>query len=202
MSKRALMAEVEEEVKACRKCGLWAHRKNPVVGSGSLDAPVMFIGEAPGYWEDVQGKPFVGAAGRLLDQLLSSINLSRSEVYIGNLLKCRPPKNRDPQPKEIEACTPYLNRQIKIIKPRIIVTLGRHSTAYVLSKIGLRAAGITRLHGRVYEAKLFGLPVVVIPMYHPAAALYKAALKKEMERDFQILKRELLDREFLKVGQP
>jgi len=200
MSKEELMSEVEEEVKACRKCGLWMLRKNPVSGSGNLNAVVMFIGEAPGYWEDVKGKPFVGAAGRLLDELLSGIGLYRSEVFIGNLLKCRPPKNRDPRLSEIKACTPYLDRQIKIIKPRVIVTLGRHSTAYILSKIGLKASGITALHGRVYEAKLFGMPVVIIPMYHPAAALYNVALKKEMEGDFQTLKRELLRRELLKAG--
>lgn len=201
MSKEELMGEVEREVRACRKCGLWTLRKNPVVGSGSLDAVVMFIGEAPGYWEDIQGKPFVGAAGKLLDKLLLGIGLSRSEVYIGNLLKCRPPKNRDPKLSEVEACTPYLDRQIGVIRPRIIVTLGRHSTAYILSKMGLRAAGISGLHGGVYEAKLLGLHVVVIPMYHPAAALYNVRLKEEMERDFQVLRRELLKRGFLKADQ-
>lgn len=199
-SKKELMSEIIDEIKACRNCGLWMLRKNPVSGNGNLDAVVMFIGEAPGYWEDMKGEPFVGAAGKLLDELLSSIDLSRKEVFIGNLLKCRPPKNRDPQSNEIRACTPYLDRQIKIIRPGIIVTLGRHSTAYILSKAGLKVSGITKLHGRIYETKLFGIPVVVIPMYHPAAALYNAALKKEMESDFQILKRELQRRELLKAG--
>jgi uracil-DNA glycosylase family 4 len=192
MSKQDHLKTIETEVKACRKCGLWKSRKNPVAGEGNPHAAVMFIGEAPGYWEDVRGRPFVGAAGKLLDEMLSRIGLSRSEVYIGNILKCRPPENRDPLPIEVKACTPFLDRQIQIIEPRLIVTLGRHSTSYILSKAGFKdVEGITRLRGRVYRADVLGLRVSVIPMYHPAAALYSAKYRGGLEGDFQLLGVEL-----------
>ena len=185
------MEEVATEVMACRKCGLWKKRKNPVPGEGDLDADILFIGEAPGYWEDVKGKPFVGSAGEILDELLSKIGLFRNKVYIANILKCRPPENRDPSVSEIKDCVPYLDQQIKIIRPKIIVTLGRHSTSYILSKCGLEAEGITKLHGKKYEVELLGLRVLVIPMYHPAAALYNPKYRSALERDFQLLRREL-----------
>lgn len=195
MSKQELMKEVASEVMACRKCGLWKKRKNPVLGEENLNADVMFIGEAPGYWEDVKGKPFVGAAGEILDEMLSRIGLSREQVYIANVLKCRPPENRDPSASEVETCAPYLDRQIRIIKPKIIVTLGRHSTSYVLSKCGLEANGISKLHGKKYNVELLGLRVLVIPMYHPAAVLYNPKYREDLERDFQLLGGELERRE-------
>jgi len=142
-------------------------------------------------WEDLKGEPFVGAAGEILDEMLSKIGLSRDRGYIGNVLKCRPPENRDPTASEIKACVPYLDRQIRIIKPKIIVTLGRHSTSYILSKCGLEAGGITKLHGRRYEVELLGFRVLVIPMYHPAAVLYNPKYRKDLEGDFQLLGREL-----------
>ena len=185
------MEEVAAEIMACRKCPLWKKRKKPVPGEGNINANVMFIGEAPGYWEDVKGKPFVGSAGEILDEMLSKIGLSRNKVYIANILKCRPPENRDPSASEIKACVPYLNQQIRIVKPKIIVTLGRHSTSYILSKCGVEAAGITRLHGRKYEAELLGFKVLLIPMYHPAAVLYNPKFKRALESDFQLLRREL-----------
>ena len=191
MSKQELMEEVATEVTACRKCGLWKKRKNPVPGEGDRSADVMFIGEAPGYWEDLKGEPFVGSAGEILDEMLSKIGLSRDRVYIGNVLKCRPPENRDPSASEIKTCVPYLDQQIRIIKPKIIVTLGRHSTSYILSKCGLEAGGITKLHGRKYEVELLGFQVLVIPMYHPAAVLYNPKYRRNLERDFQLLGREL-----------
>jgi len=191
MSKEDLMGGVKAEVEACQKCDLWRRRRNPVPGEGSLNAVVMFIGEAPGYWEDVKGRPFVGAAGKLLDGMLEEIGLSRGDVYIGNIVKCRPPENRDPQPGEVQACTPYLDRQIRIIQPKIIVTLGRHSTAYVLSKAGFEARGITGVRGRVYEGRLLSLGVRIIPTYHPAAALYNPKYRDSLEEDFQVIKREL-----------
>jgi len=192
MSKQDHLKTIEAEVKACRKCVLWKSRKNPVAGEGNPNAAVMFIGEAPGYWEDVRGRPFVGAAGKLLDEMLSRIGLSRSEVYIANILKCRPPENRDPLPIEVKACTPFLNRQIQIIKPRLIVTLGRHSTSYILSKAGFKdVEGITKLRGKVYAADVLGLRVSVIPTYHPAAALYSAKYRGGLEGDFQLLGVEL-----------
>jgi uracil-DNA glycosylase family 4 len=192
MSKQDHLKTIEGEVKACRKCDLWKSRKNPVAGEGKSDAAVMFIGEAPGYWEDVRGRPFVGAAGKLLDEMLLGIGLSRSEVYIANILKCRPPDNRDPLPFEVEACTPFLDRQIQIIEPRLIVPLGRHSTSYILSKAGLKEVeGITRLRGKVYAVDVLGLRVFVIPTYHPAAALYNAKYRDGLEGDFQLLGLEL-----------
>ncbi|MFQ6087130.1 MAG: uracil-DNA glycosylase family protein, partial [Candidatus Bathyarchaeia archaeon] len=148
-----------------------------------------FVGEAPGYWEDVKGRPFVGAAGKVLDTLLAEINLSRGMVYITNVVKCRPPENRDPSPIEVETCTPYLNLQIKTIQPEIIVTLGRHSTSYILSKAGYReAVGITKLRGKVYSVKLLGLSVSVLPTFHPAAVLHNPKYKDALERDFHFLK--------------
>jgi len=134
MSKRELMDELIAEIKVCRKCRLWSSAKSPVPGEGSLDALLMFIGEAPGYWEDIEGHPFVGAAGKLLDKLLTSIGLKRNEVFMGNIVNHRPPGNRDPRMDEIESCGPYLDRQIQIIRPGIIVTLGRYSAKYVLSQ--------------------------------------------------------------------
>jgi len=185
------MEAVEIEVKACRKCELWRQRKNAVPGEGNLDTAVMLIGEAPGYWEDVKGRPFVGAAGKLLDEMLSRIGFSRDKVYIANVIKCRPPENRDPLPSEIKTCTPYLDRQIRIIEPRFIVTLGRHAAFYILSKVGFETGSITEIHGRVYEANLLGFKVFIIPMYHPAAVLYNAKYKDELSRDFQLLRLEL-----------
>lgn len=192
MFKQDHLKAIEGEVKACRKCDLWKSRKNPVAGEGNSDAAVLFIGEAPGYWEDVRGRPFVGSAGKLFDDMLSSIRLSRSGVYIANILKCRPPENRDPLPVEVKTCTAFLNRQIQVIEPRLIVTLGRHSTSYILSKAGFKdAEGITKLRGKVYQVNLFGLRISVIPMYHPAAALYRAKYKDGLEADFQLLGLEL-----------
>ncbi len=189
MSKKECMEAIANEVKPCRKCELWETRRNAVPGEGSLDASVLFVGEAPGYWEDVKGRPFVGAAGKLLDTLLAEINLSRSMVYITNVVKCRPPENRAPLPVEVETCTPYLNRQIKVIQPEIIVTLGRHAASYILSKAGLKeAVGITKLRGKVYYVKLFGLSVSVLPTFHPAAVLHNPKYKDGLERDFQLLK--------------
>jgi len=189
MSKKEFMEAIANEVKACRKCGLWRTRRNAVPGEGSLDASILFVGEAPGYLEDVKGRPFVGAAGKLLDTLLAEINLSRGLVYITNVVKCRPPENRDPLSLEVKTCTPYLNRQIRIIQPKIIVTLGRHATSYVLSEAGLKeAVGITKLRGKLYSVKPFGLSVSVLPTFHPAAVLHNPKYKDALERDFQFLK--------------
>lgn len=191
MFKQDSMRAVVAEVIGCRGCELWKHRRNPVPGEGNVNAAVMFVGEAPGYWEDVKGRPFVGAAGKLLDELLSEIGLSRGDIYIANILKCRPPENRDPSSDEVAACTPFLNRQIQIIGPRFIVTLGRHATSYILSEAGFPVEGITKLHGRTFTTKLLGLQLVVIPTFHPAAALYNVKYKRGLEDDFQIVKLEL-----------
>ncbi|CAB49606.1 Thermostable uracil-DNA glycosylase [Pyrococcus abyssi GE5] len=187
-SKEELMKKLEEKIRNCKKCPLWQLRTNPVPGDGSYDAKVMFVGEAPGYWEDQQGLPFVGKAGKVLDELLKGIGLNRREVYITNIVKCRPPNNRDPTEEEIKACAPYLDAQIDIIRPRIIVTLGRFSMGYILRKYGFQVEPISKIHGKVFEARtLFG-KVYIVPMYHPAVALYRPQLRKELEEDFRKLK--------------
>lgn len=191
MSKQELMDDVAAEIQDCRKCRLSRHAKNPVPGEGNPDAALMLIGEAPGYQEDIKGRPFVGRAGKILDALLSGIGLAREEAYISNIVKHRPPENRDPMQDEVEACSPYLDRQIRIIKPEIIVTLGRHSTRYLLSKVNVESEGITGVRGRVYEERLFDLPVRIMPTYHPAAALYNPKYRSILEEDFRKVKAEL-----------
>ncbi|MGQ9538304.1 MAG: type-4 uracil-DNA glycosylase [Candidatus Bathycorpusculaceae bacterium] len=188
MSRETVLEAIASEVMACNKCGLWRTRKNAVPGEGSPHTKIMFVGEAPGYWEDVKGRPFVGAAGKFLDTLLAEMGISRSEVFIGNVLKCRPPGNREPTSAEIEACTPYLDRQITAIKPRLIVTLGNYSTAYIFSKAGLPFKGITEARGKFYQTKILGLAVTVFPTFHPAAGLYSAKYKQLLLEDFRLLK--------------
>ncbi len=178
------LAELREEM--IRKgdcCGLASARKHLVFGSGSETADLMFVGEAPGKTEDEMGVPFVGAAGKLLDRLLARIGLKRDQVYIANVLKCRPPNNRDPLPSEIETCKPYLMRQIEIIRPKVIATLGNHATKLILGT----NVGITKLHGK----KVARPGHVVFPLYHPAAALYTPAYVEALEHDFDTLKKVL-----------
>ncbi len=169
------LAKVEQEVRACPLCDLSRTRKRAVPGEGPIDAEVFFIGEGPGFNEDQQGRPFVGPAGRLLNELLASIGLDRSKVYITNVVKCRPPDNRDPMPQEITACAPYLERQLAAIKPKVVVTLGRYSMAKFFA-----GASITKIHG---QPKRIG-HTFYFPMLHPAAALrqesYMAAVKADM----------------------
>ncbi|MET1101948.1 MAG: type-4 uracil-DNA glycosylase [Pyrodictiaceae archaeon] len=174
-----------EEIRNCRKCPLHKHRKNPVPGEGPINASIILIGEAPGKFEDESGRPFVGAAGNLLTKLLELAGLKRSEVYITNIVKCRPPGNRDPTDEEINACTPYLWRQIRIIKPKLIITLGRHAGRVVFKKAGLHWRGITVHRGQVYDASIEGIKVKIVPTYHPAAALYKPPLREILEKDFR-----------------
>ncbi len=190
MSKEKQLEELRRIVLECRKCKLWQYRRNVVFGEGSPYTSVMFIGEAPGEKEDLSGRPFVGSAGKLLTQLINSIGLRREDVYITNVLKCRPPGNRDPEPDEIEACRPYLEKQIEIIQPEIIVTLGRYSTKFILEAAGHSPQPISKVRGIVMRLKLRFLPreVIVLPMYHPAAALYNPRVRKYLEEDFRKLK--------------
>ena len=194
LSKEELLDAIVAEIIVCGKCELWKTRKNAVPGEGSPNSQIMFIGEAPGYWEDIKGKPFVGAAGKFLDTLLSEIGFSRQTVFIGNILKCRPPKNREPLPDEIQKCTPYLNSQIQIIQPKIIVTLGNYSTAYIFSKVMLPFSGITQAHGKFYKASILGMQVTIFPTFHPAASLYSTRYKEQLIRDFRTLKHELKEK--------
>lgn len=161
----------------------------PVIGEGSHYAKIMFIGEAPGKTEAETGRPFAGAAGRILDLLLSSAGIKRGDVYITNVVKDRPPNNRDPFPEEILLYGSFLDRQIETIKPRVIATLGRHSMKYIADKFGLPdLRSISKVHGMVCEASVSYGNIKIIPFYHPAAALYNPELKFELEHDFKILK--------------
>jgi len=198
LPKKELLDAVASEVIVCTKCLLWKTRKNAVPGEGNPETQVMLIGEAPGYWEDVKGRPFVGAAGNFLSALLSEVSLSREGVFICNVLKCRPPKNREPQPNEIETCTLYLDRQINAIKPRFIATLGNYSTAYIFSKANLPFNSITQVHGKFYNASILNMQATIFPTFHPAAALYSAKYKEQLINDFQLVKSELLRRGIIK----
>jgi len=191
------MEKIAEEVRVCVKCPLWKGRKNAVPGEGYLEASVVFVGEAPGYWEDVKGLPFVGTAGKVLDGLFKKIGLPRESVFITNVVKCRPPENRAPKQLEIATCTSlYLDRQISLIQPKIIATLGRHSTDYVLSKAGFEKVGsITEFRGKVYYVKFLRLNMLAVPMYHPASVLHNPKYRGELERDFQLLKTVLQKRQ-------
>ena len=178
-----------QAVAGCTRCRLAQGRTQVVFGSGSAHADLMFVGEAPGFHEDRQGVPFVGQAGKLLEQLLAGIGLSRQEVYIANVLKCRPPGNRDPQPDEIEACESHLFRQIELIKPTVVATLGNFATKLLSG----RPLGITRVHGQEQQTTIGSRSVLLYPLYHPAAALYTPAMLKVLESDFARLP-ELLGR--------
>ncbi len=174
MSKAATLDELCKEIRTCQLCRLAKGRTLAVPGEGAPNARIMFVGEAPGFHEDQQGRPFVGAAGQFLEKLLASINLSRRDVYICNVIKCRPPENRDPQPDELAACRPYLDRQIALIKPKLIVTLGRFSMELAFSGVS-----ISRVHG---IPKKVG-DIVYFPMFHPAAALHQPKFRSAIEAD-------------------
>jgi uracil-DNA glycosylase family 4 len=178
-ARRVELARSAEEWSDCRDCRLSEGRTMVVVGDGNPDADLMFVGEAPGFHEDKKGIPFVGQAGGLLDELLALISLTRADCYVANVIKCRPPGNRDPQPDEIEACEGKLYRQIAIVQPRVIATLGNFSTRLLSG----RQHGVSRVHGQARRTTLAGLQVVLYPLYHPAAALYNPRLRPELESD-------------------
>jgi uracil-DNA glycosylase len=172
------MAEVEDQIRGCTLCDLSRTRTHAVPGQGNWTADIMFIGEAPGFHEDRNGEPFVGASGKFLNEMLDSIGLDRSTVYITNVVKCRPPGNRDPLPDEIAACSIYIDRQIELVNPKVVVTLGRFSMSRWFPK-----ERISRIHG---QPKRFG-DITVVPMYHPAAALHQGSLRKTIEADMKKL---------------
>jgi uracil-DNA glycosylase len=174
------LATFASQVAGCTKCRLAETRTQVVFGVGDPDADLMFVGEAPGFHEDKQGYPFVGQAGKLLDGLLAGIGLERAQVYVANVLKCRPPGNRDPMPDEIEACEGHLFRQIALVQPRVIATLGNFATKLLSGK----QLGITRVHGTEQTATLGGIQVTLYPLYHPAAALYTPAMLNVLREDF------------------
>ncbi len=181
------LERVAEEVRACRRCPLHAHRTNAVPGEGNPCARVMLIGEAPGYNEDLHGRPFVGAAGNLLNEMLKLAGLSREAVFITNVVKCRPPGNREPSEEEKEACKPFLIRQLRAIKPEIVVCLGRHSAGVVFGMAGAKFSSIMSARGTVRLLRVAGLEVKCLPTLHPAAALYNPRLRGLIEADFRLL---------------
>lgn len=180
-----VLKEIANEVTNCTLCELHHSRKLAVPGEGPEDSEIMFIGEGPGFHENEQGRPFVGAAGKFLEELLSKIGMSREEVFITNVVKCRPPGNRDPQPEEIETCTKtYLERQIQAIDPKVIVTLGRFSMNLMIPNVK-----ISDVHGQPVHVK----GRLVVPMYHPAAALHQGSLRPVIEKDFSQLPQMIAD---------
>lgn len=189
--------ELRREIEACQGCPLHATRTQAVPGEGDLAADLMFVGEAPGYHEDQQGRPFVGQAGKLLGELLAAINLTREQVFIANVLKSRPPNNRDPQPDEISACRPFLYRQIELIRPKVICTLGNHATKLLSGN----PAGITRVHGKPQAVEMAGVTLWLYPIFHPAAALYTRSMLTTLQDDFARLP-ELLAQPRPTLGSP
>ena len=180
VERAAALREYAEQTASCTKCALSEGRTQVVFGAGSPHADLMFVGEAPGFHEDQQGVPFVGQAGKLLDKLLAGIGLTRADVFVVNVLKCRPPGNRDPLQEEIASCEPHLFRQIELIEPKLVATLGNFATKLLSG----RPAGITRVHGQEQEVTLGARTVQLYPLYHPAAALYTRAMLKVLEADF------------------
>jgi uracil-DNA glycosylase family 4 len=187
------LTDLYAAIAACEECALAKGRSNTVPGEGPEHAEIMLIGEAPGFHENRLGRPFVGAAGKFLEELLDSIGMKRTDVYICNVVKCRPPNNREPLPNEIEACRPYLDRQIALIKPRLIVTLGRYSMAKFLPK-----ASISRVHGLATRVGEF----IVLPMFHPAAALHQPKYRADIEQDIRQIPRALAENSEMTETQP
>jgi len=186
------MRQIKDEVVALSKSPLYEFRiksKNlPVIGEGSHFAKIMFIGEAPGRNEAKTGRPFCGAAGKILDELLASVGIKREDIYITNIVKDRPPENRDPSPSEIEIYGPFLDRQIEIIQPKIIATLGRYAMGYIMPKFGLEFELISRNHGKTFDGQTSYGSIKVVPLYHPAVAVYNSHTLDSLKKDFQVLK--------------
>ncbi|MDG6218353.1 MAG: uracil-DNA glycosylase [Candidatus Thermoplasmatota archaeon] len=172
MQKSHQMEKLSKEITNCKQCELWKTRTHPVIGEGSLNAKLFFIGEAPGFNEDKQGRPFVGRAGKILDDLIESVGLKREEVYIANILKCRPPNNRNPFASEIQACSAFLKTQLQLIDPSIIIPMGSFATEYVFNTFNLPFTKISELHGKMYSTKTLYNTKTILPMYHPAVATY------------------------------
>ncbi len=182
ISRASSIVEIEELVSKCERCSLYQTKTKDVVGVGNKNAEIMFIGEAPGKKEDLEGEPFIGAAGKFLNEMLAGINLKREDIYIANVLKHRPPANRDPLPDEAEACWPYLRRQIELINPKIIVFLGRHAMNRFFPELKISEA-----HGNAFRSEKWGRYQVFLALYHPAAALYNGGMRETLIKDFNKL---------------
>ena len=195
MSKTDLMKKIKDEVMALSSSPLYRYRAEnnyfPVIGEGSHDACIMFVGEAPGRNEAKTGKPFCGAAGKILDELLESVGVDRKTVYVTNIVKDRPPENRDPSPDEIESYGPFLDRQIEIIQPKVIATLGRYAMGYIMKKfdLDLELEPIGQAHGKAYKAEASYGPINIVPLYHPCVAVYNRKTLDTLKKDFEILKK-------------
>lgn len=185
MSKDEEMQKIKRLIDSCQKCSLWETRSHAVTGEGSCSADIMFIGEAPGYNEDKQGRPFVGRAGKVLDEMLASVDLDRNDVFIANILKCRPPNNRNPRKVEIENCTEYLDRQIEIIQPMILVPLGNFACTYIFEKFSISPKKISDVHGKVFQKTTLLGSLYIIPFFHPAVATYNPSKKTVLIQDMQ-----------------
>jgi len=180
------LKKLEKDIWFCKKCVLCKKRINPVIGQGSFKAKIMFVGEAPGAKEDATGIPFCGRSGKFLDELLKSAKIDREKVYICNIIKCRPPLNRDPKDKEIKACSDYIKKQVEIVSPKVICPLGRYSMNFIMEMFGFSEDidVISKVHGKIFKGKN-----TVIPFYHPAVAIYNPNMKKVLRKDFKILKK-------------
>jgi DNA polymerase len=185
--------KIKQQVERCKKCNLSKTRIKAVAGEGSFLTKIIFIGEAPGKNEDHQGRPFVGRAGKLLDELLQFIGLERKQIFITNILKCRPPKNRNPLKNEIKMCTYFLDEQIELIKPKIIVSLGNYASTYLLNKYNIAEEKIGDVHGKVFCLDEHSFKTILIPIYHPAAAVYNPNLKEILKQDFKSIDEALLN---------
>lgn len=185
-SKQAELENLRERVQRCRRCELWNTRRKTVFGEGPADARIMLVGLGPGRQEDLQGKPFVGAAGKFLDKLLEEAGLRRNRLYVTNVMKCYLPDNRVSE-DQVKACSPYLDQQIEIIQPELIVALGNLAASYLLGKLGLKPEPMERMHGKIYEAATLTLTLRVVPMYHPASALRNPGLRERLIEDWREL---------------
>lgn len=195
MAKYDEMKKIRDELLAFKTSPLYEYRTSnsyfPVVGEGNHDANILFVGEAPGKNEALKARPFCGAAGKFLDELISSIGLKREDVYITNIVKDRPPENRDPTQEEIEVYAPFLDRQIEVIQPKVIATLGRYSMNYIMKKfdLDLELEPISKIHGKEFDANASFGPLKIVTFYHPAAALYNGGMRDTLKKDFEILKK-------------
>jgi uracil-DNA glycosylase family 4 len=192
LRKEERLEEIARQIRLCRRCGLCDGRLNAVPGEGDPESPVVFVGEAPGREEDEQGRPFVGFAGKLLDRLLEEAGLRREDVYIANILKCRPPGNRRPKSDEMRKCAQHLDAQLEVISPMIVAPMGNSAVVQMMKKYGLKRERIGRVHGEVLPVEASWGSVCLFPLYHPAAVLYNRRLQKELKKDLESLK-DILD---------
>lgn len=180
--------KLRAQIASCERCRLHKTRTHTVPGEGSLEADIMFIGEAPGRNEDLQGKPFVGRAGNIFDQLLSSVSLTREDIYLCNILKCRPPENRNPLSDEVHACVGSLDIQLRVVNPKVVATLGNYATTYIFEKFSLEPVKISQVHGRVFVKETPLGTIKIVPLYHPAVATYDPSKMGVLLKDFRVFK--------------